>query len=356
MRQKNAWLDIVRSSAILFVLLSHGRGFLQNEYPITHTLKFGGFIGVELFFVLSGFLIGKILWELSADFSFRNVKNFYIRRWLRTIPNYYFFLLAAIITSQLGFTPGPPLDVIKYFVFIQNIYSAHPPFFGEAWSLSVEEFFYFSFPLFAAVLVIFFKIGARKAMFLIGIAIIIACTIARIYQADNPGINWDTDIRKVVLFRMDAIMIGVVSAFFMHKYNWSSVKRAIVLPLFLCFIFCCFYLAMASPSELNQSFFAKTLLFNVASLGCLGFLFIGYTLNINNKLAAIGGFFSKISYSLYLSNLLVINLMNYYFGNFSALIKWLTFFPLVVIVSFCAFKFIEEPFLVFRSKKFKQSY
>ncbi len=356
MWQKNAWLDMVRSLAILFVLLSHSRGLLASEYPIMNMLKFGGFMGVELFFVLSGFLIGKILWKLSSDFNFINVKNFYIRRWLRTIPNYYFFLLIAIIASWLGIRPDPLPDVIKYVLFIQNIYSAHPPFFGEAWSLSVEEFFYFSFPFFAAILVLLFKIGAKKAMFLIGIAVIIGCTIARIYFAENPGINWDADIRKIVLFRMDAIMIGVVSVFLIKKYNWTSFKCSITIPLFLCFVFCCLYSAMASLDELNQSFFAKTILFNLASLGCLGFLLIGYRINFSNRLAVLGQFFSKISYSLYLSNLLVIYFINYYFGNLSSLIKWLTFFPLVVLVSFCAYQFVERPFLIFRSNKFKESY
>jgi len=356
MRDKNTWLDIVRSTAILLVLLSHSRNFLLNDYPTVSIFKFGGFMGVELFFVLSGFLIGKILWKLSENFSLRNVKNFYTRRWLRTIPNYYFFLLLAIVASWLGIRPDPLTDIMRYFLFIQNISSAHPPFFGEAWSLSVEEFFYFSFPFFAAVVVLLLRIGAKKAMFLVGITIITACTIARIYLANKHGIDWDVDIRKVVLFRMDAIMIGVVSVFFINKYNWVSVKRSITIPLFLCFIFCSVYVAMASPEELNQSFFAKTLLFNLASLGCLGFLLIGYESNFNAKVTALASFFSKISYSLYLSNLLVIYLINYYFGNFPSLIKWLSFFPFVVMVSFIAYQFVEKPFLAFRSNKFRETY
>ncbi len=313
-------------------------------------------MGVELFFVLSGFLIGNILWRLSENFNFINVKNFYIRRWLRTIPNYYFFLFIAIISSWLGIRSDPLPDVIKYFLLIQNLYSAHPSFFGEAWSLSVEEFFYFSFPIFTAFLFLVFKITAKQAMFLIGIITIIACTFTRFYFAMNSDTQWDSDIRKVVLLRMDAIMIGVISVFFINKYKWSSINSSISAPLFLCFIFCCLYVALASPNELNQSFFAKTLLFNIASLGCLGFLFIGYRLNFNREITAFGDFFSKISYSLYLSNLLVISLINYYFVNFPSLIKWLTFFPLVVFFSMCAYQFIEKPFLEFRNRKYKESY
>ncbi|HEP1041955.1 TPA: acyltransferase family protein [Serratia marcescens] len=59
----NPWLDLCRSAAIIMVILSHGRTFLLSAFPAAQTFKFGGFLGVELFFVLSGFLIGRIIFE-----------------------------------------------------------------------------------------------------------------------------------------------------------------------------------------------------------------------------------------------------------------------------------------------------
>ncbi|WP_421158810.1 acyltransferase family protein [Aeromonas dhakensis] len=63
----NRWLDICRASAILLVLLSHGRRLLFPIFPDAQFLKFGGFLGVEIFFVLSGFLIGSILIDKSTS-------------------------------------------------------------------------------------------------------------------------------------------------------------------------------------------------------------------------------------------------------------------------------------------------
>ncbi|WP_328705635.1 acyltransferase family protein [Aeromonas caviae] len=63
---RNQWLDVCRASAILLVLLSHGRRLLLPIFPDAQLFKFGGFLGVEIFFVLSGFLIGSIIIEKSS--------------------------------------------------------------------------------------------------------------------------------------------------------------------------------------------------------------------------------------------------------------------------------------------------
>lgn len=65
--KNNHWLDICRASAILLVLFSHGRRLLLPIFPDAQLFKFGGFLGVEIFFVLSGFLIGSIIIEKSSS-------------------------------------------------------------------------------------------------------------------------------------------------------------------------------------------------------------------------------------------------------------------------------------------------
>src|SRR5450432_1247018 len=82
-------LDIMRAFAIIPVVMGHG-GFILNKaetnFPWIPLID-----GVELFFVLSGFLIGSILLKIfnEPDFKFESVMNFFKRRWLRTLPNYY---------------------------------------------------------------------------------------------------------------------------------------------------------------------------------------------------------------------------------------------------------------------------
>lgn len=352
MRHSNPWLDVVRSAAIALVLLSHSRYFLVGEFPMLNALGFGGFMGVELFFVLSGFLIGKILFSLSNNYDYENIKIFFIRRWLRTLPNYYLFLLIAVLVSVLGTRPDPFPVLIEYIFFVQNLYTPHPQFFGEAWSLSVEEIFYFCFPILAFGLFRFFKLAPRNAMILLGAIIIVLCSAARLFIANTPEIQWDAGIRKIVLFRMDSIMVGVLSYFLMEKYKWIPKPNSLIYFLVLLFFASCTYAASMSEEELSRSFFAKTALFNVASLGCLGLILIGYQLKLGSKISSVASFFSKISYSAYLCNSLVMTLINYFFGYLQPLVKWVIFFPLVIFLAWIAYTFWEKQFMAYRDKNF----
>ncbi|RYY95852.1 MAG: acyltransferase, partial [Chitinophagaceae bacterium] len=85
-------LDLMRAIAILLVLVAHSHFFWPGSYRAQQWF-FGAtaFWGVELFFVLSGFLIGRILLRLfdKAHVSAASIRVFWIRRWLRTLPNYY---------------------------------------------------------------------------------------------------------------------------------------------------------------------------------------------------------------------------------------------------------------------------
>ena len=92
-------LDIIRASAIILVLIGHlGQvGFLGNSY----FCYLMGYYGVELFFVLSGFLIGQILIkEFSKGITWKSIRQFWIKRWLRTLPLYYLVLILRIIIDH----------------------------------------------------------------------------------------------------------------------------------------------------------------------------------------------------------------------------------------------------------------
>ena len=154
-------LDIVRSIAILAVVLAHSsefllrlanapcigngiRGFVNFVSPL-------GSLGVELFFVLSGFLIGNILIKtfISSDsFSWQDVRGFWIRRWFRTLPLYWLILTVNIIMYRIMDLRSHEMNKALDYFFIQNLWYPHPIyFFGEAWSLSVEEWFYLTLPV-----------------------------------------------------------------------------------------------------------------------------------------------------------------------------------------------------------------
>src|SRR6185503_5952862 len=94
-------LDLLRSIAIILVLVTHTVSFLDPQNHYYEIPVYTGYLGVEFFFVLSGFLIGTILLKIHYQdtiINFKSIKLFWIRRWFRTLPNYYlmFLLYAAL--------------------------------------------------------------------------------------------------------------------------------------------------------------------------------------------------------------------------------------------------------------------
>ena len=151
-------LDGLRGIAILLVLLWHGIFQIQpNSRVLARLLTLGSlsWSGVDLFFVLSGFLIGGIL--LDARNSSRYFQTFYLRRAYRILPLYGVLVLAQVVT-RLSFLPGwiaqsatDPVPLWSYLTFTQNIRMAVIAGFGSlvmsaTWSLAIEEQFYLTSP------------------------------------------------------------------------------------------------------------------------------------------------------------------------------------------------------------------
>src|SRR6476620_5473362 len=99
--QRNFGLDLFRCLAINMVLWSHVVNFYYDKLNpfIANNIMLAAHWGVQLFFVLSGFLIGGILLKevTQKKFNSKSLINFWKRRWLRTLPNYYLFLIIFII-------------------------------------------------------------------------------------------------------------------------------------------------------------------------------------------------------------------------------------------------------------------
>ena len=144
-------LDVYRAVAILLVVMSHASYFTGSMFSWLPSIPLPD--GVELFFVLSGFLIGTILiktLEESERFGYRELFHFWKRRWFRTLPNYYLILLVYYILVSNSIIGGD--DAIeqfnwKFLVFAQNLYESFYGFYLESWSLSIEEWFYIILPI-----------------------------------------------------------------------------------------------------------------------------------------------------------------------------------------------------------------
>ena len=180
-------LDLMRTIAILMVLFGHCLWiFPESKRFLYQLFVLFGFFGVEIFFVLSGFLIGKILYQLylKDDFSIATVFYFLKRRWFRTLPNYFLILLLNIIIASIIGYSLPSLW--RYFFFLQNFKITMLPFFPESWSLSVEEFAYLVLPFFLLFFALLFKPKNKTRFFLLAVvSLILIFFCAKIYYQNT---------------------------------------------------------------------------------------------------------------------------------------------------------------------------
>jgi peptidoglycan/LPS O-acetylase OafA/YrhL len=208
-------LDGLRGIAIIMVMVFH---FIYQSHigALTFGNTVGGrfgniaWSGVDLFFVLSGFLIGGILIDNRRSSSY--FTTFYARRILRIVPVYLVILLAyaAFFVIPGRTLLGPPSPWYVYATFTENIWmmwgvsTPRPAFFGIAWSLALEEQFYLTFPL----LVHFVP---RKHLVKVVAGLAVACSAARTIGIYTNRIN-GYHAYHLPWFRADALLIGVLCA------------------------------------------------------------------------------------------------------------------------------------------------
>jgi peptidoglycan/LPS O-acetylase OafA/YrhL len=210
-----AGLDLVRTVAILSVVAGHYWP-IYERFPALKPFKFLGVLGVELFFVLSGFLIGGILLRQAADldgaaggFGLRHAPGFWLRRWFRTLPNYALFFVLFLLMDRPWQNDTWRAWALSVF-FLQNLVSDESSgTFGVAWSLCVEEWLYLLLPLALAAFTVRQKNSAQAALSST-LLLIVAPTLLR---CTTVGREWDLGVRHIVIYRLDAIAYGVLLAY-----------------------------------------------------------------------------------------------------------------------------------------------
>ncbi len=354
-------LDLMRAIAILLVLLSHGRIFLRPLFPWIDYFSIGGFLGVELFFVLSGFLIGGILIKMrnaEKEFTYYRVRKFWIRRWFRTLPNYYLVLLINILLSVFLFQDFSK-QYLPFIFFIQNFSSPHPKIFEEAWSLSVEEWFYLLLPVCILLLSIISKniLSGKQIILISSLLFIILILVLRIEYVTRYNPQWANGIRKVVMFRLDTVVWGVLAAWFSFYFpeKWRKVRSVtLALSILLFIIVAYFYYTDVRSAE--ASFFAKTFYFSLVSIAGMLLLPFLSSIKISGNLSKVQYFFtytSIISYSLYLVHLSIAAKLIAHFIPFSPKIwsaVFVIFFIIAYLLSALLYKFFEKPVMELREK------
>ena len=357
-------LDILRAAAILVVVWAHGHHFLPKEFHIIYQIF--RFDGVTLFFVLSGFLIGRILIKTVEKnvIDGNALLHFWKRRWFRTLPNYYLVLLFLLfhhsITKDFSI-----VDNLHYLVFSQNLFYSHPWFFGEAWSLSVEEWFYVLIPILLFISIKYFKFFPKNSfLFVLCFTTLFALLfrMGKYYYLGSLGIDdFDTgkEFTMQVLTRLDSIMYGILGAYAQHYYSkfWIKYKKTLLL-LGVILIITVQFLDIFID---QHAFYSCVISYSLASFSFLCLLpFFSNLKTGEGRLYRVITVMSLISYSMYLLNLnvvfwIIIQNISWYVLPLDAFylgfVKFFAFWIVTILLSIVVYKYYEIPMTALRDKK-----
>jgi peptidoglycan/LPS O-acetylase OafA/YrhL len=352
-------LDFMRTIAILMVLFGH----CLSIYPPTQSLiyqvgLFFGFLGVEVFFVLSGFLVGRMLCQLYVDddFSIKKVLRFLKRRSFRILPNYYLVLILNIIISFIvGYAVA---DWWKYFFFLQNFNSSMLPFFPESWPVAIGVFA-FLLLLVALYLKTALVKPSNKPLFfllvLLGLTLFFVFTkIYYSFTTQNTTLDqWNLALKALVIYRLDAFFIGVLAAWFsLHRLPfWKKVRFPFAFLGIILFGFMFVGVGFFQLTIDRFPHFWNIFYLPLTSLLCVLFLPIlsqwkSTTFTFFQKPII---FISVISYSIYLLHYgVLLQLLQFYFPTDDLSMNQLhlyslCYFLLTLLLASLLHKFFENP-------------
>jgi peptidoglycan/LPS O-acetylase OafA/YrhL len=288
-------LDILRALAVLLVMGRHVGGKL-NSFPAAWTT--GGWVGVDLFFVLSGFLVSGLLFKEQAEHGRLSIKNFLIRRGFKIYPAFWLMLFVSAILFFVVQKTLKPSAIVSEFLFVQNY---GPAIWNHTWSLAVEEHFYLF--LIALIFALQKICGGQKPFRLVPVifgALALGCLLLRLLTWwASPGFDAKAQFYPTHL-RMDSLFCGVLLAYLHHQdaarfANFARRLRWVLLTAGVAL------LAPAFCFELTTTPFIYTAGFTQFYLGsaCLlaGMLGMEIPANFLTQAAACIG---SHSYSIYL--------------------------------------------------------
>lgn len=357
-------LDVIRALAILLVLFSHAYYLVDSVNPLVVSLSgLSGFAGVELFFVLSGYLIGSILLRqyVSVDFSWQNLFIFLKRRWFRTLPNYYLILL---INLAIAFFLGYPSGYwYQYFLFFQNFGQYSISFFSESWSLSVEEWTYVLLPFSLVASLKLSSVFSKKGRFLVTILfLIVLAHVLRYFHMQENRITtmelWNTDVKSIVIYRFDTILYGVLLAWLYHFYSPFLYKYRVYFLILAAHLFLLQFviLNVLAVDIVTCPMYFSVFYFTLSS--AIFFLTIPYFIFWKTSKSIVAGgiyFISQTSYAAYLIHYSIVSvvLKNLLFRvpfEIPTILVLVLYFGITFLLSYVLFRFYEKPMMDLRDK------
>jgi peptidoglycan/LPS O-acetylase OafA/YrhL len=350
-------LDALRGIAVIGVLFYHGLYWARDLTPyspwqarVLELMSIGQF-GVNLFFVLSGFLITGVLLDSRSRLDY--FKRFYFRRALRILPAYYLTLLLLVLFSLTS----------AKFLLMSMLYSSNlSPMFGIAlsypvlWSLAVEEHFYLIWPMAAK------RVSPEKLLWILG-AILVLTPLSRfIYHQHAVATNTvGAGYGFYTWNNLDGLALGSIIAVIVRRSDWDREKTILLV--------CVLALIAISIAGIGLPFGITTrrnavgdalqyVPWNFASAAFLvGFMFIGSGKWGRITRPSLLIFFGYISYGLYLYHLLAFIAYNWIANKIGVKLDvklslwvdaWLRMLLAgsgAVAVAYFSRRYLEDPFL-----------
>jgi peptidoglycan/LPS O-acetylase OafA/YrhL len=363
-------LDVLRFFAFFAVFVSHSSPYGVYDRDPLGALGTSGSFGVDLFLVLSGYLLTSLLLRERERTNDIDVKAFYIRRGLRIWPLYYFFLVLCFLLTLIpeSIISAPPLfpgnlflpvQLKSYFflaIFLFNFniagsFFTNPGLFmAHLWTISLEEQFYLFWPWIA-------RYVPRPRIVVVPLVMIAVACIARATLPLYP----DRRVWTNTLTRLDPIAIGILIAL-IPRLNLRPVHRLVLVMVgFACWEFAAYYCGInglteqLSTSKISMGYPAIALgsgAFLLATLGAKSF-------RSGSPLVRYLVYLGKISYGLYVYNQIAIFigrllLFRGALGGFVTpgrprlmgfAIAFILSFGLNVALAAASYRWLEAPFL-----------
>ena len=355
-RERQPGLDLLRALAIVVVVVYHAALF---GFKLPGRVDRFGWIGVDLFFVLSGYLIGgQLLASLARDQRIK-LGRFFTRRALRIMPAYFVVLAIYFLLPAWREYPEMSQPLWKFLLSVQNIALHGGTAFSHAWSLAVEDQFYLALPF----LLLFLYHRPRAAIIVPCLIVVGGIALRAFLAARNSSVDDGVSFRAFQAWiyyptwtRLDSLVFGVVlAAIERFRPNWWQRLINFAPWLWLPALGLIVYALYLGETE-NLTVVACVWQFPLIAVGMAAMLVCAVSPQLPLCRVAIPGtaFIASIAYSAYLIQKLIIHGVEQFCANHSI---DLTSVPALVGVELCVyiaatilFLSIERPFLLLRRR------
>lgn len=354
-------LDVIRFLAAFIIVIAHayeawcgwyGQIGILSAGTYKELSYFGKFIdtfirnfgiGVDIFFLLSGFLITYILLEEKKRYNKISIGKFMIRRALRIWPLYFLLIAAAPFFVHITNSPQP--NYLANVFFLGNFDTIHSQTWGypfaHFWSICIEEHFYLVWPFIIAFI-------PKKRLIQTFIIVILISISFRLIFAMTHSFSWFT-LYANTLSRIDVLVIGAIGAYFYSEKPFTlKLSRFVRYTLLISILISLFIEPVVLWDTLFMASFKKYFYISIIAVLLLDFNFNPYFKHVF-KPGSIFHYFGKVSYGIYMYGnvilLIIIKKMLIKWGISNIYIFFSLIFFLSILIPVVSYELYEKHFL-----------